>query len=55
MRARHSRRFSPLLTCTPVDDDQVVPQEGDFYGSWITPEITGGDKGFKGGAGTWGW
>jgi hypothetical protein len=24
-------------------------------GSWITPEITGGKKGFKGGAGTWGW
>ncbi|KAN0061603.1 mRNA-decapping enzyme subunit 2 [Thecaphora frezii] len=32
-----------------VDDDEVVPQEGDFYGSWITPEIHGGDKGFKGG------
>ncbi|EPQ31704.1 uncharacterized protein PFL1_01037 [Pseudozyma flocculosa PF-1] len=32
-----------------VDDDEVVAQEGDFYGSWITPEIHGGDKGFKGG------
>lgn len=32
-----------------VDDDQATPQEGDFYGSWVTPEITGGDKGFKGG------
>ncbi|GAK62859.1 DCP2-domain-containing protein [Moesziomyces antarcticus] len=31
-----------------VDDDEVMPQEGDFYGSWITPEITGGDRGFKG-------
>ncbi|PWN51249.1 hypothetical protein IE53DRAFT_57570 [Violaceomyces palustris] len=31
-----------------VDDDEVQAQEGDFYGSWITPEITGGDKGFKG-------
>ncbi|PWZ01006.1 DCP2-domain-containing protein [Testicularia cyperi] len=31
-----------------VDDDEVQPQEGDFYGSWITPEITGGERGFKG-------
>ncbi|SNX82333.1 related to decapping enzyme [Melanopsichium pennsylvanicum] len=31
-----------------VDDDEVQAQEGDFYGSWITPEITGGDRGFKG-------
>lgn len=33
-----------------VDDDEVQAQEGDFYGGWITPEITGGDRGFKGGA-----
>ncbi|PWN89342.1 DUF427-domain-containing protein [Acaromyces ingoldii] len=38
-----------------VDEDEVAAQEGDFYGSWITPEITGGDRGFKGGPGTWGW
>ncbi|CEH14196.1 related to decapping enzyme [Ceraceosorus bombacis] len=38
-----------------VDDDIVQAQEGDFYGSWITPEITGGERGFKGAAGTWGW
>ncbi|CCF54913.1 hypothetical protein NDA11_007393 [Ustilago hordei] len=31
-----------------VDDDEVKAQDGDFYGSWITPEITGGDRGFKG-------
>jgi uncharacterized protein (DUF427 family) len=24
-----------------VDDDQVEPQLGSFYGGWITPEITG--------------
>jgi uncharacterized protein (DUF427 family) len=35
-----------------VDDDVVVPQEGSFYGGWITPEITGP---FKGGPGTAGW
>lgn len=35
-----------------VDDEQVQPQPGDFYGGWITSEIVGP---FKGGAGTWGW
>ncbi|PWN28504.1 DUF427-domain-containing protein [Jaminaea rosea] len=38
-----------------VDDDEVTAQEGDFYGSWVTPEITGGERGFKGGPGTMGW
>lgn len=35
-----------------VDGELVQSQEGDFYGGWITSEITGP---FKGGAGTWGW
>lgn len=35
-----------------VDDELVTPQEGDFYGGWITSEIVGP---FKGGPGTWGW
>jgi len=35
-----------------VDDERVVPQEGDFYGGWITKDVVGP---FKGGAGTWGW
>ena len=35
-----------------LGDEQVTPQEGDFYGGWITAEIVGP---FKGGAGTWGW
>ena len=35
-----------------VDDERVIPQEGDFYGGWITQDIVGP---FKGGAGTWGW
>lgn len=38
-----------------VDDDEATAQEGDFYGSWVTPEITGGERGFKGGPGTMGW
>lgn len=35
-----------------VDGIRVRPQEGDFYGGWITPEVVGP---FKGGPGTWGW
>lgn len=35
-----------------VNDEQVKPQEGDFYGGWLTSEIVGP---FKGDAGTWGW
>jgi len=37
--------------CT-IDGEVVAPQEGDFYGGWITSAIVGP---FKGGAGTWGW
>jgi uncharacterized protein (DUF427 family) len=35
-----------------VDGERVKPQEGDFYGGWITADIVGP---FKGGAGTRGW
>lgn len=35
-----------------VDGDVVTAQEGDFYGGWITSNITGP---FKGGPGTMGW
>ena len=35
-----------------LDDEVVRPQEGGFYGGWITADIAGP---FKGGAGTLGW
>ena len=35
-----------------LDGEAVVPQEGDFYGGWITSRVTGP---FKGGRGTRGW
>ena len=35
-----------------VDDERVIPQEGDFYGGWITSDLRGP---FKGGVGTRGW
>ena len=37
--------------CT-VDGERVRPQEGGFYGGWITDDVVGP---FKGGPGTWGW
>ena len=35
-----------------VGEERVKPQEGDFYGGWITARIAGP---FKGGPGTFGW
>ena len=35
-----------------VGDEPVIPQEGDFYGGWITRNIEGP---FKGAPGTLGW
>jgi uncharacterized protein (DUF427 family) len=35
-----------------VDDEVVRPQEGGFYGGWITDDLVGP---FKGGPGTLGW
>lgn len=42
---------SRMDECT-VDGERVQPQEGDFYGGWITSDIVGP---FKGAPGTWGW
>lgn len=41
----------PLERCS-VDGETVVPQEGGFYGGWITTRVSGP---FKGGPGTQGW
>jgi hypothetical protein len=35
-----------------LDEEAVQPQEGNFYGGWVTAEIVGP---FKGGEGTSGW
>jgi len=35
-----------------VDGERVIPQDGDFYGGWITSAVVGP---FKGGPGTRGW
>ena len=31
-----------------VDDERVAPNEGDFYGGWITSNVTGPFKGAPG-------
>lgn len=43
--------FYAMDGCT-VDGEKVQPQEGDFYGGWITKDIVGP---FKGAAVTWNW
>lgn len=35
-----------------VDGETVLPQEGGFYGGWVTSRVVGP---FKGVAGSWGW
>ena len=44
--------FSPATLECEVDGERVRPQEGGFYGGWVTDDVVGP---FKGGAGTWGW
>ena len=35
-----------------VAGEVVQPNEGDFYGGWVTSKVVGP---FKGGPGSWGW
>jgi uncharacterized protein (DUF427 family) len=44
--------FYPSGVRCLLDDEDVLAQEGDFYGGWISSEVTGP---FKGAAGTTGW
>ncbi len=44
--------YAHLMEACFVNDEQVQPQDGDFYGGWINSWITGP---FKGAPGTWGW
>lgn len=44
--------YPALMDTCLVDGEPVTPQEGSFYGGWITPGIAGP---FKGGPGTTGW
>ena len=51
-RLRDHVAFYPRRVACWLDDERVRPQDGDFYGGWITDEIEGL---FKGPAGTLGW
>ena len=44
--------FYPSAFECRIDDELVRPQEGGFYGGWITDDVVGP---FKGGPGSWGW
>jgi uncharacterized protein (DUF427 family) len=44
--------YPGLMDACRVDGEAVRPQEGGFYGGWITPDVVGP---FKGGPGTQGW
>lgn len=48
----HVAVYAGRVDACLVDGVAVVPQPGDFYGGWITPEVRGP---FKGGPGTRGW
>ena len=44
--------FPAAMDSCEVDGEPVIPQEGGFYGGWITSRVVGP---FKGGPGTLGW
>jgi len=44
--------YPAVMESCEVDGERVVPQEGGFYGGWITSRVVGP---FKGGPGTLGW
>ena len=50
--AGHLAFMAGAMDACYVDDDQVRPQPGGFYGGWITPELVGP---FKGEPGTGHW
>ena len=50
--AQHVAIYASRVDECWVDDEQVIPQPGDFYGGWITSELRGP---FKGAPGTLGW
>lgn len=50
--AGHLAFYAQKLDECWVDDEQVAPNDGNFYGGWITSTVVGP---FKGGPGTLGW
>jgi uncharacterized protein (DUF427 family) len=50
--ARHLAIYPSRVDTIFLDGEEVRPQDGDFYGGWITSRVTGP---FKGDAGTLTW
>lgn len=50
--ANHIAFYPARVESATVDGELVAPQEGGFYGGWITSRVIGP---FKGGPGTRGW
>lgn len=50
--AGHVAFYAQRVDACWVDDDQVIANDGDFYGGWITPKVVGP---FKGAPGTQFW
>lgn len=48
----HLALMPSLMEACYVDGELVIPQEGQFYGGWITSKVSGP---FKGGSTTMGW
>jgi uncharacterized protein (DUF427 family) len=48
----HVAFYAGRMDACFVDDEQVTPQDGGFYGGWITADLEGP---FKGGPGTRSW
>lgn len=44
--------YPALMDRCELDGVTVEPQEGEFYGGWLTPDVVGPCKGAPG---TWGW
>ncbi|MCC5944013.1 MAG: DUF427 domain-containing protein [Bernardetiaceae bacterium] len=48
----HIAFYAHLMDACYVNEEAVKPQEGGFYGGWITSDLAGP---FKGIPGSWGW
>lgn len=46
--ARHVAFYAGLMDACYVGTEQVMPQPGDFYGGWVTSNLTGVPKGARG-------
>ena len=50
--ADHVAFYAQKMQRCSVAGEVVQPNEGDFYGGWVTSKVVGP---FKGGPGSWGW